>query len=208
MTSTTDLVILGTGGHAAVVVDIAHSNQMSVAGVVGPDMPSFPTSYCVYLGDDSVLSELDRDVIAATVGVGSIGDTKLRRRLFAKAQGLGFLMPAVVHARACVAPSASLNSGVQVMAGAVINPGAEIGENAIINTGAVVEHHVVVGTDAHVAPGSIVCGEAVIGAGAHVGAGATVLQGVKIGAGAFVAAGAVVIVDVPAGTTIKGVPAR
>jgi acetyltransferase EpsM len=44
--------------------------------------------------------------------------------------------------------------------------------------------------------------------GAFLGAGAVVVPGVRIGADAVVAAGAVVLHDVPAGTTVLGVPAR
>jgi UDP-2-acetamido-3-amino-2,3-dideoxy-glucuronate N-acetyltransferase len=44
--------------------------------------------------------------------------------------------------------------------------------------------------------------------GSNIGSGAVILGGVTIGAGATVGAGAVVTNDVPAGTTVAGVPAR
>lgn len=48
----------------------------------------------------------------------------------------------------------------------------------------------------------------VVDAGASIGSGAVILCGLTIGAGARVGAGAVVTSDVPAGTTVVGVPAR
>lgn len=44
--------------------------------------------------------------------------------------------------------------------------------------------------------------------GASIGSGATILCGLSIGEGAMVGAGAVVTIDVPAGATVAGNPAR
>ena len=51
-------------------------------------------------------------------------------------------------------------------------------------------------------------GEVVVGERAMIGAGATVLPGVEIGSEAQVAANSLVTRDVPAGTTVAGVPAK
>jgi UDP-2-acetamido-3-amino-2,3-dideoxy-glucuronate N-acetyltransferase len=47
-----------------------------------------------------------------------------------------------------------------------------------------------------------------VGRGASIGSNATILCGVRIGEGALIGAGAVVTRDVPANTTVAGVPAR
>ena len=51
-------------------------------------------------------------------------------------------------------------------------------------------------------------GHVTVEAGAFVGIGATVVQNVRIGREAVVGAGSVIIRDVPAQTTVAGVPAR
>jgi acetyltransferase-like isoleucine patch superfamily enzyme len=50
--------------------------------------------------------------------------------------------------------------------------------------------------------------ETIVGRGASIGSGATILCGVTIGEYAIVGAGAVVTRDVPAGTSVAGIPAR
>lgn len=75
-----------------------------------------------------------------------------------------------------------------------------------------VRDHTIIGYDA-----TILCheflqdeyrtGEVIIGERAMIGAGAIVLPGVEIGADARVSANSLVTEDVPAGTTVAGVPA-
>jgi UDP-2-acetamido-3-amino-2,3-dideoxy-glucuronate N-acetyltransferase len=50
--------------------------------------------------------------------------------------------------------------------------------------------------------------ETVVERGSSIGSGALVLGGIRVGAGALVGAGAVVTRDIPAGASVRGVPAR
>jgi acetyltransferase-like isoleucine patch superfamily enzyme len=72
----------------------------------------------------------------------------------------------------------------------------------------VVEHECTIGDHGYLSPGVVLSGQVTVETGAFLGAGAVVLPGLRIGAGAVVAAGAVVTVDVAAGQTVMGVPAR
>lgn len=201
------LVVLGTGGHAAVVIDLARTSGIHVAGCIGPGTPSFSSEFCRYLGPDEVLQGLDREGTELAVGKGSIGDCETRSRLFENGKALGFSFMRLTHPRAVIAQTVVLGEGAQVMAGAIVQPFAVIGKNVIVNTGAIIEHNVIVGDHAHVSPGAVVCGAASIGIGAHIGANATILQRVSIGARSIVGAGAVVVRHVECCRTVKGVPA-
>jgi len=204
------VVVLGAGGHAAVVLDILGADPaLDVAGVVCPESEQgFAPEFRV-LGTDQDLQRLASDVVSHfIVGVGSVGDASIRRQLFMSAQAAGLAPINAVHRSAIVASSAVLGRGVAVMAGAVVNPRTCIGDNCIVNTGAIVEHDCVIGEHAHIATGAHLGGGVRVGAGAHVGAGATVKQGVSIGDRSVVGLGAAVIRDVEPDQTVVGVPAR
>lgn len=204
-----ELVVFGAGGHGKVVADVARSAGWCVACFVD-DSPARAGSTFFglpVLPWDALVSgeTLQSDRLVVALG---IGDNSARERAFGRAQALGLALPALVHPRATVAPSAVLGDGTVVMAGAVVNPDAQVGVGVILNTGSVVEHDCVVAEFAHLSPGSSLGGAVHVGRLTHLGLGATVLPGVRIGDRVRVGAGGAVIRDVQDDLTVVGVPAR
>lgn len=199
-------LILGAGGHARVCLA---AYDQPIAGCIAPSPPAEGWPGDVpYLGADDALDGFDPGRTGLINGLGSIGTTALRRRVFddARAKGFGFVQ--VIDPRATLIAPVRIGEGVQILACAVVQPGAQIGQNVIINTGAVVDHDARIGDHVHVAPGATLSGGVKISAGAHIGTGAVIIQGIHIGAGAIIGAGAVVIRDIEPGTTVVGNPAK
>ena len=199
------IVILGAGGHAGVVCDVALSGgAFRVLGFI--DRSAEPTAHGLpVLGGDACLPGLEVD--AALVG---IGDNWIRARVAqaASAARPGLRFAVAVHRAATVAPGVVLGAGTVVMAGAIVNPGARIGDHCIVNTGAVVEHDAVIGDHASIAPRAVLGGGVKVGAFSAVGIGATVSHGVTIGEHAVIGAGSVVMRDVGDRLVAYGVPCR
>ncbi len=212
MTKEGKCIVLGAGGHAAVVLDaIQATGDVQVVGILDPEPNRWNTDWLGFpiVGNDDELDSLwERGVTHFVVGLAQVGPSPLRRTLFERAVRAGLKPYSVLHPAAIVSPHARSEDGVQALAGAIINPRAHVARGAIINTGAVIEHDVVVEPFAHIAPRACVCGGAVIGEGAFVGAGAVIIQGVRVGKKATVGSGAVVVHDVPDEVTVCGVPAR
>lgn len=204
-----DLVLVGGGEHATVVVDVARTrpDRWRVKGFCNAaPTPRMESAGVPWLGDDPTQIPGPARLILATGGLGVSNRRADLVRRFTVSGGPDWAP--LVHATAYVSPTATLAPGALVCAGAVVNPGAVVGAHCIVNTGAIVEHDVHLGAFTMLGPGVVVGGGAVIGEGSFLGLGCRVRDHVQIGAGATVAMGAVVIGSVAAGGFVLGVPAR
>lgn len=204
------VIVIGSGGHAKVVIDALQCAGRRVIGRTdsdpargGIDIGGIP-----FLGDDSALTARDPATVELANGIGSTGDATRRIAVFDRFRARGFRFARVIHPSAIVASDAEIGEGAQIMAGAIVQPGCRIGANVIVNTGARVDHDCAIGEHVHVAPGAVLCGEITVGARSHIGAGAVVIQTVSIGEDCLVAAGGAVIKKLPDRALAKGIPAR
>jgi sugar O-acyltransferase (sialic acid O-acetyltransferase NeuD family) len=206
----TPILIIGAGGHSAVVLDAALAAGYSVLGLTDRDPGLHGTKILgvPVIGDDDAILEMDVSRVRLLCGIGSVGDTALRRHAYDRFKQLKYGFATVLHPGAIVASSAELKPGAVVMAGAIVQPRCRVGENVIVNTGAQLDHDCMIGAHSHVAPGAILCGNVKVGDGTHVGAGSVVKHGMTIGAASVIGVGAVVIRDVADGRIMVGNPAK
>jgi sugar O-acyltransferase (sialic acid O-acetyltransferase NeuD family) len=201
------VVLIGMGGHALVVIDALLASERTIAGYCDVAPKPSHAGELEYFGRES--DDTSKAALLAHPFLVTIGDNALRRKISKALSGWGYkeAVP-VVHPTASVGRGVSFGRGTQVQGGVFVNAKAVIGSGVILNTGCIIEHECVVEDFAHVAPGAVLAGNVKVRAGAFIGANATVIQGLTIGSNAIVGAGAVVLLDVPAGATVVGNPAR
>lgn len=200
------MVVIGAGGHAKVVVELARSCGFEVVGCLdADDTPRFVVGAPVIGKDDIASSLLSDGVELAALG---IGDNRVRERIGFELEALGFTLPALISPNAVVSPSAVVERGAIVMPGAVLNAECRIGPFGIINTSASVDHDCRLGKAVHVAPGSRLAGSIIVGDRAMIGVGSAVAPGLSIGADATLGAGATAIHDISSNIIAVGTPAR
>jgi len=205
--SSKEVVIIGSGGHAKVVIELVRAEgKYQIKGCTGLGQSGFILGDVPILGTDSALPALLAD--GAKKAFVAIGDNHLRLRLLAKVSEMGFELINAISPDAVVSPSASLGRGIAIMAGAIINASTQIGDGAIINTNAGVDHDCRIGSGAHIGPGSVLAGNVEIGSETFLGVGTCVVPGIRVGSRTIVGAGSVVVRDIPDGVTAMGVPAR
>ena len=204
------LILLGAGGHARVLMDVARLCGQSVVAILDDDAALHGTSIdrVEVVGGIDMLSRYQPAEHLLVNAVGSAGVPKTRQKVNERGTEAGFAFATLIHPAAVIAESAVIGDGAQVLAGVVVGPGAVVGGGVILNTKASIDHDTVVGELSHVAPGATVCGDVTIGTACHIGCGATLIQGIRIGNGALIAAGAVVAQDLLAGARVAGVPAK
>lgn len=204
-------VVVGGGEHARVVADAILASGGTLAGyadrAVAPELErrfNLP-----YLGDDTTTLAWAADKgVVFVLGMAGVGVSRARQKVVERYVASAARFGAVVHPRAWVSPSATVEAGAVIMAGAMVNTGARIGAHAVINTGAVIEHDCDVGAFAMVGPAAALGGGAHVGEGSYLGLGCRVRDHVHVGANTLVGMGAVVTRAVQDGVTVVGVPAR
>lgn len=195
------ILLVGSGGHAKTVVDtLERLGNYEIVGFVGPgeiDREVY-RGYRLLGHDEDLPSLYTQGVRAAAFGMGYMGKSVTRKRLFNQLSEVGYNLPVVIDPSAVVATDAKLDAGTYVGKLAVINADVHVGCACIINTCSIVEHECNIGSFTHVAVGAVLCGQVQVGCECLIGANATIIQGRQVGNGSIIGAGAVVIKDVEA----------
>lgn len=198
-----NIIVIGAGGHAKVVLSTLIALGKSIEGLVDDDPALLGTRVLGYtvLGSLSLLkNRIGQAAILA------IGNNRIRNKLASTYPDLRWVT--AVHPHAYIHDSISLGEGTLVCAGAIIQPESIIGNHVIINTSASVDHDCRIGDFAHIAPGTHLGGEVTIGNGTLVGLGSSAIYGVSIGKWSIIGAGSVVVRSINDHVYVKGIPAK
>jgi sugar O-acyltransferase (sialic acid O-acetyltransferase NeuD family) len=201
---TDEVVIIGAGGHAKVVISTLIESGLKVFGLLDDDKNKWGSKVL----DIPIIGPLElvktNNFKKAVIG---IGDNFLRKKLVECFKN-DCEWITVIHPHSYVHPSVKIGEGTVIFAGTIIQPDAEIGKHVIINTGATVDHDCKIGDYVHLAPGVHLAGNITIDEGTFIGIGSSVIPGRSIGKWSVVGAGGVVINDIPPSSKVAGVPVR
>tara|TARA_B100001057_G_scaffold499107_1_gene608561 strand:+ start:3683 stop:4321 length:639 start_codon:yes stop_codon:yes gene_type:complete len=187
-------LMIGGGGHAKCLSEIAYSMGINIKAIIAPDLDQSSNLFCGldhYPSDDGIY-EFSSEEITLINGIGSLPNNNLRQEIFDKFSALNYKFQTLISKYASVSNHVELCEGVQVMPNVTINADVMIGHNSIVNTGSIIEHDCILGTNTHIAPGAIMCGGVKCGDNVHVGTGATIIQGITIGDNCLIGAGVTV----------------
>lgn len=205
---TKPVILIGSGGHASVLLDILLQQGVEILAVSSNDdviERSIFNGITHIKGNDAIYQYSPKDVMLVN-GIGSMPNNQVRSNIHQTFTEQGYEFFTVVAQDAFVSSYASLSQGCQVLSKAVIQAGVSIGEASIINTKASVDHDCQLGFNTHVAPGATLSGQVIAGDRVHIGTGANVIQCVEIGDDCVVGAGATLTCSIDANSIVY--PAR
>ena len=203
------LLIIGAGGFgremcAAARESAGYGTDFDVRGFLDA-RPGALDGFCGYppVAGSPETYEPGRDDVFIT----ALGNIDARRRCAAAIEMRGGKFIALVHKSASLGPGVTVGAGTFIGNNAVLAADIAVGRHACIFQGTVIGH------DSRIGDFGTIYSLCSLGGGVEVGEGAAVYPGAriaprrKIGPGATVGIGSAVLLNVPAGTTVFGVPA-
>lgn len=197
------LMILGFGGHARSVADVAL--DVGIRQLLFVDENAQPGERFL----DFAVQHYWPDTLApGWAAFAASGDGRCRHALVQQVRSRGWPLATLVARSATLGVGATLGEGSFVGRHAHIGPMAQVGTCCIINTAAIVEHESQVGDYTHVSVRTTIAGRSQVGTHCFIGAGATVVDGVSVADGIVIGAAACVHRTLEMHGTYVGVPVR
>lgn len=200
------LIILGSGGHSKVVIDILlQNNEYEIVGLIDNNVGDRTLDIPV-IGTDKDLDIMFKDGIKNAFV--AIGNNSIRRALIIKLKNIGFNIINVISEDSVVSKSVKLGNGILIMPGAIINACSQIGDGCIINTRSSIDHDCIISEYTHIAPGSTIAGSVKIGLECFLGVGSKIIDGIEIKDKTTIGAGSTVIKSMEGNSIIVGTPGK
>jgi UDP-perosamine 4-acetyltransferase len=201
------LVIIGSGGHACCMLDVARLVGFSAVGFIDrtQETGAFVNDLPI-LGGDELLSDkaFMRDHCFA-VGIGNPRARRLYGELLLHREAD---CPAIINPSSFVSAHASVGRGVLLMGMNAVNHGVRLDDFAALDWQVTIGHGAYLGRAVFAGPGSRVAGDVSCDEEVYLGLGCQVIEQVKIGRGSLIGAGSTVIRDIPEAVIAVGSPAR
>ena len=206
------VVIIGAGGFGREVLDVIDAcNQVRetyepLGFIVDPQYgaPGTIINEKPILGGFDWLEAHARDVEV----ICAVGPSHLRYQLIQRARSINCRFFNLIHPSAILTRWVTLGEGVVITAGCILTNQIQIGSHVHVNLDCTIGHDAILQDFVTLSPGVHVSGNVTLGTGCYVGTGANLLEKLEVGNWSMIGAGSVVIGNVPADSTVVGVPGK
>lgn len=203
MTKMVGVLILGFGGHARSVADVALS--LGIKHLHFVDNNARPNES---FGGFPVMSTWVSELPDGWTVMPASGDNASRQAQIEEISKRGWPLATLIAPTATIGFGAIVGAGTLVAHHTHVGPMAIVGSGCIVNTGAIIEHECTVGDYTHVSVNATIAGRCRIGSHCFLGANSTIIDSVSVGDNVTLGAAACAHRDLFTPGTYIGVPAR
>ena len=199
------IVLIGAGGFGREVYHIIEN--YNIVGYIDKLNKSNYILSEKILGDDDLLNNLKSKFNCNNVCV-TIGNSKLREKLFRSAKSSKLKIPKIINSHSFVASNVEIGEGSIIYPGAVLMDGVKIGKGVLINSNVTVGHDSSIGDFCNINPGTNIAGKVKIGNHSTLGIGSSIREELTIGNDVIIGGGSMVTKNINDSTLSYGVPSK
>jgi sugar O-acyltransferase (sialic acid O-acetyltransferase NeuD family) len=197
------IFIIGAGGHAKSVAEIALASGYDIKAFISSDSP-----HHTLLGS-KIQPDLpqDLDLTKDSLAIG-IGANWTREKVWLDLSNTFPLtmFPALIHPSASLAVDTQIGAGSTIHQNASIGPSTTLGIFCTVNTSASIDHDCLIGDFASIGPGAHTGGNVTVGDRAALAIGSNTRHGIQIGCDSVLGAASYAHRSIDANTVNTGNP--
>ena len=199
------LVIIGSGGHAKSVANVAKSCGYKVLAFVddknaGTNLLNIP----IINSNETIKKYSDKNFFIA---IGNNATRKLVSKEYkSKLPQANF--PSLIHKSSVIGIDCEIDEGTILMAFSHVGPASKIGKFCIINTSSSIDHDCNIRDFTSIAPGVVTGGNVNVGSQSALGIGAIIKHGIDIGNNTVVGANSFVNKNIGNSVVAFGTPSK
>tara|TARA_S200000501_G_C20678178_1_gene679431 strand:+ start:187 stop:849 length:663 start_codon:yes stop_codon:yes gene_type:complete len=196
------LLIIGCGGHAKVITEIAI--DVGFSDIIYQDEK---TEKNYFLGNDIVKKPIENyyDYFFVAIGDNFLRENLTRAFLKINPHSKAAIL---IHPSSIISKSCTIGEGTVVMPLCAINSSSKIGRGVIVNTKSSIDHDNLLKDYSSIAPGVSTGGNVIIGNRTAIAIGTLIKHGIEIGADSVIGSASYLNKNIPNNKVVYGSPAK
>lgn len=197
-----ELLIIGCGGHAKVITDIA--KDVGYEKIFYQDNNLKKNKFLDSKVFHQEFKNFDKNFFVA------LGDNYLREKVTTnfKLKNPNSVAVSLIHPSSYISKSCSIGNGTVIMPLCIVNSHTKVGEGVIINNRSSIDHDNVLMNYSSIAPGVTTGGNVKLGERSAISIGATIKHKIEIGNDTVIGASSFVNINIDSNIVAYGSPVR
>ncbi|HEM8345818.1 TPA: acetyltransferase [Providencia stuartii] len=211
MSTIKDIYIIGSSGHAKVIIDLIESGlNYNIVGIID-DFKQSGDNLLGYkiIGNIEHFKKLCKKSKENINVVVAIGESKNRKLIIYKLKDIeNIKYPILKHPNSYISKRSEIGEGTVILANVIVSTNTIIGKHCILNHNCTVDHDSIINKYTTICPNVSIAGNVTVGENSIIGLGSNIIEKVRVSYNNYIGAGSCIIKDTHANSLYFGCPAK